>query len=104
MWYPPLLLGVYFAPESPWWLVRVGKIEEARKSLSRLTRHGENSEMEVEETVDMIRHTTELERDAHDGASYLDCFKGTNLRRTLLVCGIWATQVSFPHSIFEIKS
>lgn len=94
MWYPPLLLGVYLAPESPWWLVRVGKIDEARHSLSRLTSSGRDIEYDVDETVDMIRHTTELEREAHTGASYADCFRGTNLRRTLLVCGIWATQVS----------
>lgn len=71
----------------------MGKLDEARKSLTRLTSHGPGSEHEVDETVDMIRHTTELEEDAHLGASYMDCFRGTNLRRTLLVCGIWATQV-----------
>lgn len=94
MWYPPLLIGVYFAPESPWWLIRVGRIDDARRSLRRLTSHKNNADTEVEETIDLIRHTTELERDVHSGASYADCFRGTNLRRTLLVCGIWATQVS----------
>lgn len=44
------------------------------------------------ETIDMIRHRTELEKDMTSGASYLDCFKGVNLRRTEIICMLWATQ------------
>lgn len=28
-----LNIGIYFALESPWWLVRKGRIEQAKKSL-----------------------------------------------------------------------
>lgn len=37
MWPPILILGVYFAPESPWWLIRKGRVEEAKLSSLRLT-------------------------------------------------------------------
>ncbi|KAG8623568.1 hypothetical protein KVT40_008544 [Elsinoe batatas] len=37
MWFPPLIIGICFAPESPWWLVRVGRYDAAKKSLLRLT-------------------------------------------------------------------
>ena len=31
-----LLIGLPFAPESPWWLVRKGQCEDAEKVLTRL--------------------------------------------------------------------
>lgn len=92
MFYPPLIIGIYFAPESPWWLVRKGRIEQAKKSLLRLTSSMTDPTFDATETIDMIRHTTELEKDITSGASYLDCFKGVNLRRTEIVCMLWATQ------------
>ena len=92
MWFPPLIIGIYLAPESPWWLVRVGRYEEAKKSLLRLTSPKRDPTFNAEETVDMIRHTNELEKDLTEGASYLDCFKGVNLRRTEIVCMLFVSQ------------
>lgn len=40
----------------------------------------------------MMVHTTALEEKITQGASYLDCFKGTDLRRTEIVCLCWAIQ------------
>jgi len=82
MWPVPLIIGIYFAPESPWWLVRKGKLEEAKKSLQRLTSPDRNSDFDADETVAMMVHTNALEQKTSGGASYLDCFKGTDLRRT----------------------
>lgn len=92
MWYPPLIIGIYFAPESPWWLVRHGKFDKARTSLLRLTSAKADPTFDVDETLDMMKHTTELEKDITTGSSYLDCFRGVNRRRTELVCMIWASQ------------
>lgn len=40
----------------------------------------------------MMVHTTALEEKITRGATYLDCFKGTDLRRTEIVCMCWAIQ------------
>ncbi|OXH65263.1 MFS transporter, SP family, general alpha glucoside:H+ symporter [Cryptococcus neoformans] len=90
VWPVPIMIGVAFAPESPWWLVRKGKIQHAKQSLLRLTNVKADPTFDADETIDMMRHTTELERELSAGASYWDCFKGTDLRRTEIVCMCWA--------------
>lgn len=102
MWPVPLMICIFFAPESPWWLVRRGRIEDAKRSLLRLTskkvREGAdpndpNAEVfDPDATIAMMVHTTALEADASKGASYLDCFRGHDLRRTEIVCMVWAIQ------------
>ncbi|KAF2826131.1 sugar transporter [Ophiobolus disseminans] len=92
MWPVPLIIGIFLAPESPWWLVRKGKIEAAKTSLLRLTSLNRETDFDAEETVAMMVHTTALEEKITQGASYLDCFKGVDLRRTEVVCMAWAIQ------------
>jgi MFS transporter, SP family, general alpha glucoside:H+ symporter len=91
-WALPLLIGIYFAPESPWWLVRHGRLEETRRSLLRLTSKG-NVHFNIDETIAMMRHTHEVEKSMSRGDSYLDCFKGVELRRTEIACMSWIIQV-----------
>ncbi|TVY83858.1 Maltose permease MAL61 [Lachnellula suecica] len=92
MWPVPLLVGIALAPESPWWLVRKGRVEEAKKSLLRLTSLNKETNFNADDTIAMMVHTTALEEKITKGASYLDCFKGTDLRRTEIVCMVWAIQ------------
>ncbi|KAI0120934.1 alpha glucoside transporter [Xylariales sp. AK1849] len=92
MWPLPLVVGILLAPESPWWLVRRQRLEEAKRSLLRLTSLDKETEFDADETVAMMVHTTALEQKITKGASYLDCFKGTDLRRTEIVCMVWAIQ------------
>lgn len=92
MWPVPLAIGIYFAPESPWWLVRKGRNEDAKKSLLRLTSKHQESDFDADETVAMMVHTTALEERTTSGATYLDCFKGHDLRRTEIVVMVWAIQ------------
>ncbi|KXJ95043.1 MFS alpha-glucoside transporter [Microdochium bolleyi] len=92
MWPLPLAIGIYFAPESPWWLVRKGRVEDAKQSLLRLTSLNRETEFDADETIAMMTHTTALENKITKGASYLDCFRGTDLRRTEIVCMCWAIQ------------
>ena len=47
----------------------------------------------IEQKVTMIRHTNELEVQMCSGTSYIDCFRGTNLRRTEIACVVWVAQV-----------
>jgi len=61
MWPGPLFLGIYFAPESPWWLVRKGRLDDAKTSLLRLTSLDRETDFDADETVAMMVHTTALE-------------------------------------------
>ncbi|KAF4971511.1 hypothetical protein FSARC_1671 [Fusarium sarcochroum] len=92
MWPLPLCIGIFFAPESPWWLVRRGREKEAKESLLRLTSLDRETDFDADETIAMMVHTTALEEKITAGASYWDCFKGTDRRRTEIVCMIWAIQ------------
>ncbi|KKY23823.1 putative mfs alpha-glucoside [Phaeomoniella chlamydospora] len=92
MWPVPLLVGIALAPESPWWLVRKGRVEDAKKALLRLTSTNKETGFDADETVAMMQHTTALEEKITKGASYLDCFKGTDRRRTEIICMVWAIQ------------
>ena len=66
------------------WLVRQGRVEEARHGLLRLTMTGDTS-FDVDKTIAMIVDTNEVEKKASSGTSYLDCFEGVDLRRTEIV-------------------
>jgi len=92
IWPIPIFIITWFAPESPWWLVRHGNIDGARAALYRLrskTNEGDN----IEETLAMIIHTTELEAQQTAGTSYADCFKTpADRRRTELTIMTWLIQ------------
>ncbi|KAJ6108578.1 hypothetical protein N7523_009901 [Penicillium sp. IBT 18751x] len=92
MWPLPLFIGIALAPESPWWLVRKGRTSDAKKALERLTSKNRETDFDADETISMMVHTTALEAKITKGASYFDCFKGTDLRRTEIVCMVWAIQ------------
>ncbi|KAH8173569.1 sugar transporter domain-containing protein [Sarocladium implicatum] len=93
IWPIPIALGAYLAPESPWNSVRRGKMDEARKSLIRLRQKGPDAEAEVEASLAYIIHTTNLEMAETEGGRFIDCFRGTNLRRTEINAVVWAAQI-----------
>ena len=84
----PLAILMFFAPESPWWLVRKGRYDEAARSVERL---GRRSRVRSDDTVAMMGRTIELE-DAAAQPSYIELFKGSDLRRTAIVSGVYAAQ------------
>jgi SP family general alpha glucoside:H+ symporter-like MFS transporter len=109
IWPVPILIGVIFAPESPWqvphpspptnltfvnrWLIRKGRTEDAKKSLLKLTSSKNADEsFDVDQTIAMMVTTNELEKALESGTGYLDCFKGIDLRRTEIVCITWTIQ------------
>lgn len=93
IWPPIIMVGVLLAPESPWWLVRVNRTSDAEASLRRLATKNENEDSaSFAETVAMMVHTNEIEKEMQSGTSYLDCFKGVDLRRTEVACFTWAVQ------------
>ena len=73
------------------WLVRHGRIDQARHSLLRLTSRN-NNQFNVEDTLAMMIHTNELEIQQTSGTSYIDCFKGVDLRRTEITVMTWLIQ------------
>ena len=84
----PLAILMFFAPESPYWLIRKGKLEQAARSIKRL---GKSTGGNVTETLAMMRRVIELEKTAKK-PSYVELFKGTDLRRTAIVCFVYAAQ------------
>lgn len=92
-WVWPIFLVplVYLAPESPWYLVRMGRLEDAEKSLRRLQSPGVN--IDPKDTLAVIIHTNEFEIVSDIGTSYWDCIKGQELRRTEIACMTFAGQV-----------
>ena len=87
----PIMIGVLFCPESPWWLVRRNRMDDAMNSVRRLQASSE-SEESVASTVSMMRLTNEQEKAVSEGTTYWDCFKGVDLRRTEVACLTWACQ------------
>lgn len=83
MWPLPIFCAVFFAPESPYWLIRHDRVEEARRAVQRLT---SVSAEKADDILALMTYTSKLEEMSTQGTSYWDCFKGTNLRRTEIVC------------------
>ncbi|KAH7068964.1 general substrate transporter [Paraphoma chrysanthemicola] len=84
----PLAILLFLAPESPWWLVRKGRLEEAEKAIGRL---GRKSKLNTSEAVAMMRRTIDLEKSIKE-PNHIELFKGTDRYRTLIVCGVYAAQ------------
>ena len=83
-WPCVLLVGMFLIPESPFHLVRHGQLEKAEKALHIL--YGKNTD--VKPTLNNIYALTEAEKSsAHEAASasFLECFRGTNWRRTRII-------------------
>ncbi|TKA67485.1 hypothetical protein B0A55_08596 [Friedmanniomyces simplex] len=89
-WPVPLFVLIWFAPESPWWLVRNDRIEDAHKAMAQLDNKGPDAHRQ---TLAQIAHTLKIESEIESGSSYFDCFKGTDLRRTEIICVTFAGQV-----------
>jgi SP family general alpha glucoside:H+ symporter-like MFS transporter len=89
VWPLIILIGIPFAPESPWWLVRMGRLEDAEKALNRLSTKAVNNKP----TLAMMIETDRLELEMQTGTTYWDCFKRVNLRRTEISIGVYTIQV-----------
>ncbi|KAH8691181.1 putative MFS transporter [Talaromyces proteolyticus] len=91
IWPVVLLAGLLFAPESPYWLIRQNRKDDARKSLLKLT--SASHRPDIESLLVMIEETDLLERELEAQASYLECFRGLNLRRTEISIMVYLIQV-----------
>lgn len=95
VWPIPIAIGVFFAPESPWWLVKRQRYNEAKHSLGRLLSENEhlpNKDVLVKVMVDRMKLTLKEEETLSAKASYKDCFTKKNFRRTRIACLTWLFQ------------
>lgn len=76
IWPVPLVIGVFLAPESPWWLIRQDRPEDAKKALLRLTSRGDEN-FNADETIAMMSYT-KPDREAN---ICRDCVQGLLPRR-----------------------
>jgi len=93
IWPVPLLAAAFFAPESPWWLIRHGKVDEAKKTLTRIASPGYWDSRPMDAYIAVIKHTDDMERAESAKGSFRDMWRGSNLRRTEIEMGVWAMQV-----------
>lgn len=93
IWPVPLMSAIAFAPESPWWCVRKSRLEEAKRNLRRLTTRNNRSDQDIDQMVALMQLTVDKEKEAGTGSSYVACFRGVDLRRTIVACCVWGIQI-----------
>jgi SP family general alpha glucoside:H+ symporter-like MFS transporter len=89
-WPLPLFVILFFAPESPWHYVRVGKHDLAEEMVMRLA--SSSQQHLAKQKVSMMVHTNQLEYRLEASTSYLQCFKVIDSRRTEIACMVFAAQ------------
>ncbi|GAA5890472.1 hypothetical protein JCM8208_004884 [Rhodotorula glutinis] len=102
IWPIPIAIGCFFAPESPWWLVRKGRTDLARKNIARLL--SKPTQEEVDEQLAMIVHTDAMEKSVSSGTRYIDCFRGVDRRRTEIATGVWVIQTTCGSSMMGLST
>ncbi|KAJ5190911.1 uncharacterized protein N7498_009896 [Penicillium cinerascens] len=85
----PLVILIFLAPESPWWLIRRGRKREALHSIERL---GSESAEHAQQSLAMMERTIENSAEIDGIPAIFDLFKGTDLRRTIITCLMYASQ------------
>ncbi|CCF44155.1 hypothetical protein CH063_13647, partial [Colletotrichum higginsianum] len=87
----PLMVIIFFAPESPFWLIRRGRKEEALRSVKRLGASNATIQQNQQKYA-MIERTVEIESQLGGNPTLLDLFRGVDLRRTTITCLMYASQ------------
>ena len=78
-----LLLGFFFCPESPRWLVKKGRITEARSVLQKLRSARCNIEAELEEIIKVAREDEKIAREG--GNSFRRMMRTPSVRNALIL-------------------
>ncbi|KAK9427404.1 general substrate transporter [Lipomyces doorenjongii] len=91
-WCVLYFMFIWFAPESPYWLVRKDREEEAVQVLTRLSGRSD-PEQDARNRVTLIRETNLIEKELSESATFIDCFRGANLRRTEICVVAYIIQI-----------
>lgn len=93
VWPAFLIPTLFFAPESPWYLVRKGRLDEARKTLQRL--QNPNTTVNLDATLALM---VLINKDEQDElcveTSYWQLLRGFDRRRTEIACITFAGQIT----------
>ncbi|CDK25314.1 unnamed protein product [Kuraishia capsulata CBS 1993] len=81
-----MLAATPFLIESPRWLIITGKREQGVISMSKL--YGKDTQYDINKIADEIEEAHNALQNYRKDTSYLDLFKGVNLRRTLIAMAI----------------
>lgn len=87
---PFIFVLMCFAPSTPYWLVRRGRIDEAKQAVARL--HEPNAAIDDDRFVKEIEETVKMEKEMKTGGSFAACFRPQNIRRTEVATIIWVSQ------------
>lgn len=83
-----LVVFLPFLPESPWYLVRAGKKEQAIKTIKKLY----GKDYDAESQILAMEATIAEESAILSEQRLVDCFRGTNLLRTGISTGVFLCQ------------
>lgn len=83
----PLAIALLFAPESPYYLAKKGRLDEAEAAMKRL--HAADASLDDRALVETIAETNRLETAMKTGGTFAAAFKGVNLRRTEIAVIAW---------------
>ena len=89
-WIFPCLILVFlpFCPESPWWLVRKKDFAKSERALIRLSHHSIDQKALLADVV----LTVQQQDEQSTGHGFVDCFKGSDRRRTIISVMVYAIQ------------
>ncbi|KAK4662171.1 uncharacterized protein QC763_711250 [Podospora pseudopauciseta] len=99
-----LAIGIWLAPESPYWYIQKGEIARGRQAIVKLVRKGDPSM--AEEKLALMQHTIQQEHTKDAEIAQLGkweriklMLKGSDARRTEIACIAWTIQAMCGSSI-----
>ncbi|KAK0716486.1 hypothetical protein B0T21DRAFT_386781 [Apiosordaria backusii] len=99
-----LIIGIWLAPESPYWYIQKGDIVRGRQAIVKLVRKGDPGM--AEEKLALMQHTIHQEHMKDPEMAHLSkwerikvMFTGSDARRTEIACIAWTIQAMCGSSI-----